>query len=52
MLLLITKTGAHSVQLCKVVDCPVQQTTEISQLQSIDAVVVVVVQVLQFGCTP
>ena len=32
--------------------CPVQQTTEISQLQSIDTVVVVVVQVLQFGYTP
>ena len=31
---------------------PVQQTTEISKLQSIDTVVVVVVQVLQFGHTP
>ena len=31
---------------------PVQQTTEISKLQSIDTVVVVVVQVLQFGYTP
>ena len=30
----------------------VQQTTEISQLQSIDTVVVVVVQVVQFGYTP
>ena len=29
-----------------------QQTTEISQLQSIDTLVVVVVQVLQFGYTP
>ena len=39
--------GAEDVSLG-----PVQQTTEISQLQSIDTVVVVVVQVLQFGCTP
>ena len=39
--------GAEDVSLG-----PVQQTTEISQLQSIDTVVVVVVQVLQFGYTP
>ena len=39
----VTETGTHSVKLCKVVDNPVmaqrtflQQTTEISQLQSID----------------
>ena len=39
--------GAEDVSLG-----PVQQTTEISKLQSIDTVVVVVVQVLQFGYTP
>ena len=39
--------GAEDVSLG-----PVQQTTEISQLQSNDTVVVVVVQVLQFGYTP
>ena len=39
--------GAEDVSLG-----PVQQTTEISQLQSIDTVVVVVVPVLQFACTP
>ena len=39
--------GAEDVSLG-----PVQQTTEISQLQSVETVVVVVVQVLQFGCTP
>ena len=53
------ETGTHSVKLCKVVDNtvmaedvfvgPVQQTTEISQLQSIDEVFdVLLVQVQQF----
>ena len=49
-------TGTHSVKLCKFVDNPVmaQQTTKISQLQSIDEVFdVLLVQVQQIlGCRP